>query len=392
MNKKQLNSVYAYIDSKKEEMTSVLEELVNIESSSRVPGSVITVAKRISELYEAEGFRCELLDAEGSLEPTLVGILGEARPGRPVIFSGHMDTALLPELFPQNPFKAGDGKIYGPGVLDMKGGIVIALYAVKALASISYNERPLKIIYSGDEEISHIGGKSADVLMEAARGGLCAFNMETGLVDNSICYGRKGRIEAHITVHGIEVHAGNDFEKGRNAIAEMAHKILEIEKLTDLDAGTTVVCGVIEGGTIPNAIPKFCKLQAECRFETMAEMARFKEKLEAICAKTYIDGTTTELEFICTFAPYETTDSVMNFWEFVKETAMECGLEEIKGKRLGGVSDAAYVLIAGTPVLCSFGIQGEWNHTAREYGLLDSLCSRGKLVTSVILNLDNYKP
>ena len=171
----------------------------------------------------------------------------------------------------------------------------------------------------------------------------------------------------------------------------MAHKILEIEALTDLDKGTTVVCGVIQGGTISNAIPKFCKLEVECRFDTISEIERFQKNLEQVCSKTYIEGTTTEVEYTSSFSPYETTDVVMNFWEFVKKTALEAGLEEVKGKRLGGSSDAGYILMGGTPVLCSFGIQGEWNHTTREYALIDSMCSRGKLISAVVLNLENFE-
>ena len=390
MKKEQLEKVYEYLESQKDEMVTLLKEVVNIESSSRAPGTVIHVAKRFRELFEAEGFKCEIVDV-GSHEPSLIGVLGENRVAKPVIFSGHMDTALQPELYQPNAFKIEDGKAYGPGVLDMKGGIIISLFVVKALNHIGYDERPLKIVFSGDEEIGHIGGKGAEILQEAATGGVCAFNLETGLIDNSICYGRKGRLEAHISIHGVEVHAGNDFINGRNAIAEMAHKILEIEALTDLEKGTTVVSGVIQGGTISNAIPKFCKLEVECRFDTVSEMKRFQENLESICAKTYVEGTTTEVEYISSFAPYETTDVVMNFWEFVKETAIEAELEEVKGKRLGGSSDAGYILMGGTPVLCSFGIQGEWNHTTREYALLDSMCSRGKLISAVILNLKNFK-
>lgn len=389
MDKVQLGKVYEYLEMKRDEMVSLLEEVVNIESSSRAPGTVINVANRFKELFEEEGFTCELIDV-GSHEPTLAGILGEDRTGKPVIFSGHMDTALQPELYPANPFRIEDGKGFGPGVLDMKGGIVISLFVAKALNHIGYTERPLQILFSGDEEIGHKGGKGAEVFEKAA-GAACAFNMETGLVDNSICYGRKGRVEALITVHGVEVHAGNDFLNGRNAIAEMARKILEIEELTDLERGTTVVSGVIQGGTISNAIPKLCTLEVECRFDTIDEMNRFKKNLEAICAKTYIDGTTTTVEYGSGFAPYETTDQVMNFWDFVKATAEEAGLEEVKGKRLGGSSDAGYILMTGTPVLCSFGIQGEWNHTTREYAILDSMVSRGKLISATILNLENFK-
>src|SRR5699024_6041606 len=129
-------------------------------------------------------------------------------------FSGHMDTVFPTGSFGEELFLIKDGKAHGPGVLDMKGGIIIALYAIKALNHIGYNERPLKIIISGDEEIGHINSSGNDIITKEAEGGVCAFNLETGRADHSLCIGRKGRIECHVTVNGVESHAGNDFESG----------------------------------------------------------------------------------------------------------------------------------------------------------------------------------
>lgn len=168
MKKEQLEKVYAYLESQKDEMVALLKEVVNIESSSRAPGSVIDVAKKLKELFEAEGLKCEIVDV-GSHEPSLIGILGENRMAKPVVFSGHMDTALQPELYEPNAFKIEDGKAYGPGVLDMKGGIIISLFVIKALNHIGYDERPLKIAFSGDEEIAHIGGRGGRTSKRSCR-------------------------------------------------------------------------------------------------------------------------------------------------------------------------------------------------------------------------------
>lgn len=390
MNKKQLEQVYSFLDEKQEEMISVLEEVVNLEGSSREVENVRKVADKFKELFEAEGFKCELVEV-GNNAPTLLGVLGKEREGKPVIFSGHMDTVIKTGVYTAPAFRREGNKAYGPGVLDMKGGIVIALFVAKALNVIGYNERPLRIAFSGDEEIGHYGSRGADILREAAVGGVCAFNLETGILDNTLCYGRKGRLESYITVTGVESHAGNDFLSGRNAIAEMAHKIIEIQDLTDLEKGTTVTCATISGGTITNAVPKECIMGGECRYDTVEEMENYKNKVREICNKTYIDGTTTKIEFKTEFAPYECTDDVMGLWEFIRDTAEECGLEKVNGKKVGGSSDAAYIQMAGTPVICSIGIQGQWNHTTREYALLDSMSPRGKLIASVILNLDKFE-
>lgn len=390
MNKAQLEQVYDFLDENVENMVSVLEEVVNIESYAREVDNVKKAVEKFKELFEAEGFKCEMVDV-GTNGPTLIGVLGEGRPGKPVIFSGHIDTVIKTGTYEAPVFRREGNKAYGPGVLDMKGGIVISLFVAKALKAAGYNDRPLKIAFSGDEEIGHYGSKGAEVLREAAVGGACAFNLETGPLDNTLCYGRKGRLGNDVTVTGVESHAGNDFVRGRNAIAEMAHKIIEIQKLTNLEKGTTVTCATINGGTITNAIPKECVIGGECRYDTVEEMENYKQKLEEICSKTFIDGTTTQVTYGTSFAPYESTDLIMNFWKFICETAEECGLEKVNGKKIGGSSDAAYIQMAGIPVICSCGIQGEWNHTTREYALLDSMSPRGKLIASVILNLDKYE-
>ena len=149
------------------------------------------------------------------------------------------------------PFRIEDGKAYGPGALDMKGGVVIALYVAKALNHIGYRQTPIKVIFSGNEEKGHVGSTGDQVFLEEARGCQFAFNMETGLHTGELCVGRKGHLGCHVEVTGIESHAGNDFESGRSAIEEAAHKILAIQALTDLEEGTTVNVGVIQGAQCP---------------------------------------------------------------------------------------------------------------------------------------------
>ena len=382
--------ISAFLERKKDEMIWTLESLVNIESFTDDVAGVTQMAEHCKRLFEAEGMACRLAPAAPN-GPTLLGVLGEKRPGKPIVFSGHMDTVFKHGVFQSQPFRREVEKAYGPGVLDMKGGIVIALYVIKALNSAGYKERPIQIAFSGDEENGHYGSEGANILQHAAKDGICAFNMETGLLDNSLCYGRKGRLEAQVTVTGVESHAGNDFLGGINAIEEMSHKIIALQGLTNLDLGTTVTCATIQGGSVSNAIPKACVMNVECRFERADEMQRFQTSLKKICEASYIEGTRTEYVYTDDFAPFECTEAVMRLWEFIRKTASGYGLEEVRGKKLGGASDAAYIQKSGTPVICSFGIQGQWNHTTREYAVLDSMVSRGKLISAVILDLQQFQ-
>lgn len=385
-----LKEIDEFIDSKRDEILELWKEIVNLESFTGNKQSVNVVANKIQSEFVKEGFDVEQIDV-GPNGNTLVATLGMNRGKEPVIFSGHMDTVFKNGTFGENPFRIEGNKAYGPGALDMKGGIIIALYTIKALNSIGYNERPIKVILSGDEESGHEGSSGEKALLDAANGGYCAFNMETALVDNSLCTGRKGRIGCIVEVEGVETHAGNDFAGGINAIEEMAHKILEIQKLTNLEEGITASVSVIKGGRIPNAIPKNCKIDIDIRFDRVEDMDRIKQSVNDICAKTYVDGTTTNVQYIAQLMAFETTDNVMKFYNFINNVCEENGFAKFGFKRLGGSSDASYLTIANVPTLCAFGVQGQWNHTEREYALVESMFERAKIISMIVLNLDKFK-
>lgn len=387
---KQMEMIKKYLERKKEDMFRDLARLVECESYSMdVPG-VHKAAQIVKELFEAEYFKCEIVDMAPN-GPTVLGILGEEREGEPILLSGHMDTVIKPDSYEKPVFRTEDEKAFGPGVLDMKGGIIIALYVVKALNECGYNERPIKILFAGDEEIGHLNSNCAQFITDTARGAKCAFNMETGLLNNALCYGRKGRIEANITVYGKQAHSGNDFEKGINAISEMSEKVIRIQALTNLEKETTVTCSMIQGGVMTNAVPGECRMTVECRFSDFDEMNRFKNELTQICQTSYIPGTSAKLVYSSEFAPFATNDVCMKFWEYLKDTAEKYQLPTVKGTRLGGGSDAAYIQLANVPVMCSMGIQGEGNHTMKEYARLDSMIPRAQLISAAILNLNDFQ-
>lgn len=390
MKSEYYSKVCSYIDTHLQEMIDLWETLVNLESNVGEAEGVNQVAGFLKSAFEAEGFRCDTIDVGAGCGQSLVGILGEDRGTKPIIFSGHMDTVFPRGTFGENPFRTDGNKAYGPGVLDMKGGIVIAFFACKALNEAGYKETPLKFVLSGNEENAHINSTADQVFLKECVGGKFSFNMETGRIDGSLCTGRKGVMVAEIETVGRAAHAGNDFSAGRNSIEEMAYKIFEVQALTDIDAGTTVNAGVISGGTVPNAVPGKCLLKIDMRFSKESEQERLKQALQQINNKNHVPDVTSTLTFKNFLPAYETNDDVMIFYKFVKECAKEYELPIPSNVYLGGGSDASIIQKTGTPVLCSFGVQGEWNHTKDEYALVDSLLSRCKLVCSVVLNQKNF--
>lgn len=388
-----IKKVFDYIDANKEQIINFWEELVNLEGKVDEPELVALVSARIAEEMEAMGAEHRVIDVGNGNAGTLVGIIGKERKGKPIIFGGHMDTVFKKgEFGRENPFRIEDGKAFGPGVLDMKGGITIALFVAKALTYAGYDERPIKFIFSGDEENGHKGSIGGKVMIEEGAGGLCAFNMETGPVNNSLCTSRSTSIKVTANIKGVSAHAGNNFTAGRNAIVEAAHKILVMEKLTRLEEGTTCNAGIIEGGVIVNSVPDSCKVQFDIRVKTHEEQDRVMAAIKEILESPVVEGTSVEYEAEqSNLVIYFNTDEVKSFFEFVNESAKKHGFAEFGQTYLGGSSDAGNFVIGGTPAICSFGVRGEWNHTLREYAVVDSMFERAKVIAATICEMEGLE-
>ena len=376
-----------FIDGHREEMLSLWQEIVNMESGSGNKAGIDAVASRLQQVLDGEGAITRVAEMEkaGNM---LIGEVGSGRGKPAVLFMGHMDTVFSLGTVAKRPFTIKEGTAYGPGALDMKGGIVAFLYAIKALNAAGYDTRPLKVILAGDEEVAHANSNAAEVFMQEARGAAAAFNCETGFVDDAIVTGRKGTAVFTLEVKGVAVHAGNEPENGRSAILEIAHKVIAIQNLTNWELGTTFNVGVIEGGTVPNAVPGHAKIVIDIRYMDPALLPDIRRQLEEVAAKTYVQGTTTTVIQTPGIAPMQTTDGVKNLFEVVKKTYAELGLGTPYGKHVGGGSDSAYSVIAGVPTVCAMGVKGGRNHSPEEFAIVETLFERAKLLAACTINID----
>ena len=301
-------------------------ELVNTEGKADELENMAEVAALLKAKFEKAGFVCELKKTHEGAPDVLTGILGAGRPKAPVIFTGHYDTVFRRGTFGDKPFRIEDGKAYGPGCLDMKGGIIIALYATMALEAAGFKDRPVKIAFAGDEEGGRWHPFAAKVMAEYARGCAAAFNMETGPVGGEVCTGRKGATAGHFTVHGVSAHSGNNFEVGRNAVVDAAEKIVEIDRLTDVAKGTYMTVAVVNGGQVMNQIPAQCDVDFLCRFSSEAEKKRVTKALAGIFAKPYVNGTTEEYQWADMVGIFEEKQQNLSLWKFVNEQAGTLGM------------------------------------------------------------------
>lgn len=371
-------NIVNYIDAHRDEMMSLWETLVSNESPSTEKAEVDRVGTILAnELTDAGAVvHIEEVTSRGNL---ICADWNNGSAEAPIILCGHMDTVFPKGTLHERPFHVTDGKAYGPGVLDMKGGLVIALYVLKALAHSGYCGHPIRVIFAGDEETGHRQSDIKDRLPKLVRGAAAALNFETGFPSDGLVVGRKGSCRLSLDVTGVSAHAGNCPEDGRNAILEMAHKIVAIQNLNDLTHGTSVNVGIISGGTVVNAIPGHCHIDIDIRYTNRTLLEQTLQAIQAIADTNTVDDCSCKLTMQSISVVMETNDSITHLFEHIRKTALDIGYGEVSPMHSGGWSDANLIANAGVPVICGMGVKGEFNHTPREYAIVESLFQRAKL-------------
>lgn len=316
-----------YVESQKEQILLDIQTLVNMEGHFEEKENVETVRSWVQKAFEAEGFHCSVEEVAPDRAGLLVGILGADRPGGPVLFSGHMDTVFHKGFFgTDTPFSQEGDILRGPGVHDMKSGIVMALYIVKALNHIGWAERPIKILFVGEEESDHLGNQADEQIANMSQGCFCAFNMESGKDDNALCIGRKSQITYTFTVHGKGGHAGNDYRTAKNAIVEAVGKLMKIVQVAAWDKGTTVTPTIIRGGEHNSAIPEECEITVDVRVLSEEEEERVQRELEQIALAAGMEGTHTKMHYNkCRYYPFRETKEITTFHQFLCRAAADMG-------------------------------------------------------------------
>lgn len=380
-----LEQIVRDIDARSEETIKLLEQLVNIDSSKDCFEGNAEVAHIIGEELAKIGFEAEYLTVPEVCTHVLANKRGTG--DKQVMIIGHLDTVFRKGTAKERPFTIKEGKAYGPGVLDMKGGITIALSALKALANSNWNEANITVFFAGDEETRTAESETPALFLKYGSGKDAVFNMETGSDSGTVVIGRKGVMRPTMRVTGKATHAGKDPQKGASAVLELAKKIVDLHALTDYESGITYNVGVISGGTVANAVAAEATGKIDIRFTTVAQSEKALEDLMTIANRVYVPGTKTEVtETGIGFMPMETTKAGLRLFDIVREQGQHLGIEpEIEGIFTGGGSDACWTVMAGSPSICGMGARGELNHGEHEYIQLDSLDERAKLLALSIM-------
>ena len=380
-------AAYAYLDAQHESIMNMWQELVMMDSGSANKAGVDAIIEKVAGILSAMGGKTRIVK-HANAGNALVSEFGDCESKPFVIFTGHLDTVFNdPETTKKRPFTVKDGRVTGPGALDMKGGVTLAIHALCALQSVNYDKYAVKFILAGDEEVGHKFSDFADTMMAEAKGAAAAFNFETGFMDDSIVLARKGVYAFEMEAFGRAAHVGNAPEEGRSAIKELAHKILDLEALTDWRRGLNVNVGVIEGGTVHNAAPAYAKMIVDLRFERPEQLDEMKAKFKEINDKVYVEGVTCKMNPISLMQPMVALDSSKKLFELVKKVYEEEGFGSPKAISVGGGSDSAYTTMVGVPTVCAMGVKGAHNHTVDEFADEQSIFMRAKLITAVMLAL-----
>lgn len=383
------DKAYQWIDEHKDEMVSLWKEMVTIDSGIGVRDGGMAMGNLCAGILEELGFSIRRVSYE-KCGDTIIGERGDmTKPF--TILMGHMDTVFFKGEPEKRPFTIKDGKAYGPGVLDMKGGVTILLSTLKALHEAGFEDFPCKVILDADEEPAHVFSNAPEVIQKEAEGAKCAFNFETGFTDHSLVVQRKGCWRFFIETFGRGCHVGNDPENGRSAILEMAHKIIEIEKLTDYSKQYNVNVGTIEGGTVANAAPAYCKVECDFRYTHPEDLPVFRRKVDEVCSRQYVPDTTTKVSDSVGFATMTRLPGNLELLKIAQEVAEESGFPKPEARLCGGGSDAAYTTAMGVPTLCAVGVEGARNHTVEEWADVDSLFRRAKQMAGILLKVNGSK-
>ena len=364
-----------------------LRRLVSIDCGSYTRAGVDEVGRWVGAFFTDLGATVEARpDPAGRLGDTIVATFDGRAGGPRVLLIGHMDTVFDPGTVAERPFRLEGEVAYGPGVTDMKSGLLAGLYALKAII-IERGGLPferLVFIANPDEEIGsptstpHIRAFAAETDV--------ALVLECARANGDIVSARKGILDLRVVVHGRAAHAGVEPEKGRSAIVEAARIVAELHDLNGRWPGVTVNVGVIGGGTRPNVVAERCSLEVDVRATSREALELAEAEIRRIAEATEVPDTTIEFEPMARWWPMEKLERSGRLVEHAQAVASALGFT-VSDASTGGASDANTTSGMGIPSLDGLGPIGGNDHAPAEYLEVDSIVPRITLLAGLLLTI-----
>jgi glutamate carboxypeptidase len=372
-----------WLASQKQAMIDLLRDVVNIDSGSYDKAGVDAVGARLERHFAEHGIPTRR-ESHGTYGDAIHAEV--AKPGsneRPVLLMGHRDTVFSKGEAERRPFTVKDGRAYGPGVADMKAGLVMNAFVAAAFQKFGGNPHPIKVLITSDEEIA--SPSSRPVIEREGRAARAVFNSEPGRPTGNVVTGRKGGTFMHFAITGKAAHSGGNFAAGISAIGELAHKIVQIHPLTDLAKGITLNVGLVSGGQSVNTTAPYAEGQIDLRYVEPADRATVMAAIEKIIATPTVPGTSATLTIKGEFVPVVQSGASKALFETYQGAARDAGLTTLQGEFSGGCADSGFTAAVGTPTICGIGPVGGLAHTPEEYLEIDSIVPRAQTLALAIL-------
>jgi glutamate carboxypeptidase len=369
-------------------MVAMLREMVDIDSGSYNKPGIDAVGDVIRRFMASQNIPVETVaqqkhgDCLRALAPW-DGPAGNA--GGNVLLMGHRDTVFPDGEAGRRPFSIRDGLAYGPGVADMKAGLVMNCIVLAAFAKFGGAPAPLVCLFTGDEEIGSPEGRA--VIETEARRARVVFNSEPGRVSGNVVTGRKGGVFMSFRITGKAAHSGANFSDGISAIEELACKIQAIHALTDLERGITLNVGLVSGGQSVNTVAPWSEGQIDLRYVNPPDRDDVMARIGAIMVRSFVAGTRTEMTVKGEFLPLTQTPTAKPLFEVYVQAAAATGFQT-DGEFTGGCADSGFTAALGAATICAVGPVGGKAHSPNEFMRIDSLVPRAQACARAILRLE----
>jgi glutamate carboxypeptidase len=373
-----------YFEDRRDKMVETVRQLVEIESPSDNKQAVDQIAALLAGRFERLGGHSKFHRTQNFGDHLQVDFAGK-RGGKPILLLGHYDTVYPVGTLKTMPCRIADGRIYGPGTLDMKSGITMMLYAIEALRSWHQDTlpRPVTVLLVSDEEVG--SDSSRHVTESLAKRSEAVLVLEPSFgAHGAVKTARKGVAEYTMKVTGIAAHSGLDFENGESAILELARQIPLISKLTDLKRGLTVNVGLVQGGSRANVIPAEATATIDVRIAAMKDAAGIDKQIRAL--KPFNRKCKIEIKGGVNRPPLERKDGVVTLYKQAVDIAGQLGWK-LEEAAVGGGSDGNFTAGLKIPTLDGLGGVGDGAHAVHESILVAELPRRTALLARLLETL-----
>jgi glutamate carboxypeptidase len=372
-------ALLAYCKSELEALVRCLRQAVEIESPSQNKAAIDRMANFFAQEFSKQGGKVRVLDHNTAGSAVVAEFWGGRRGQKPLLLLGHLDTVWEVGTLAKMPCRVRSQRMYGPGIFDMKSGMVCGLWAVKALGALGVTPPgPVRFFLNADEEISSLAFRQ-ELLAEAHRA-RAVLVLEPAAAQGALKTSRKGVGEFQVKVRGRSAHAGINPSAGVNAISELARQIIRIEKLARPQRGLTVNVDVIEGGTRTNVIPEFAVARVDVRVPTARAREEIERKMRALAP--FHPEAALEITGGVNRPPMERKMASALFRK-ARELGRQMGLE-LKEASTGGGSDGNFTAALGIPTLDGLGGTGDGAHARHEHVIVPELPQRATLLAALM--------